>query len=412
MALGLYDHQLDAIGRMHNGCILVGDVGSGKSRTGAGFYYQRYGGDLRSDHYVKMVSPADLYIITTPHKRDSREWEGDLLPFLIFPDPHLKVYNHEVFIDSWNNIDKYANVKGAFFIFDEQRVVGYGPWAKAFIEIAKNNEWIMLSATPGDSFEDYMSVFIANGYYRNKTHFVQEHIVYKPFTRYPQISHFVNVGRLMRLRERVLVDMEDQRKTVPHDLDVLVQYDKDKYRWVLDQRKDPETRKPLRNASDLCSTLRRIANSDVSRSEKLLWILGDHPRAIVFYNYDYELEILKSLNYREGTVVAEWNGHKHEPIPKTERWVYLVQYNAGAEGWNCIATDTMVFYSQNYSYRIMHQAAGRINRMNTQYVDLYYYHLKSNAPIDLAIQRAIAKKKRFNEGRFYERIPQKVVKAA
>lgn len=412
MAIGLYDHQIDAINRMHNGCILVGDVGSGKSRAGAGYYYTRYGGNVSSKSYVKMINPTDLYIITTPHKRDTLEWEGDLVPFLITPDPNLKIYDHNVIVDSWNNIEKYAKIKGAFFIFDEQRVVGYGPWAQSFIKIAKNNEWIMLSATPGDSFEDYMSVFIANGYYRNKTHFVQEHVVYKPFTRYPQISHFVNVGRLIRLRERVLVDMEDQRKTVPHDINVLVQYDRDTYKWVLEQRKDPETRRPLRNASELCSTLRRIVNSDQSRQERLLWIVRDHPRVVVFYNYDYELDMLKALDYGSDTEVAEWNGHRHEPIPKSDRWVYLVQYNAGAEGWNCIATDTMVFYSQNYSYRIMHQAAGRINRMNTQYVDLYYYHLKSNAPIDLAIQRALSRKKRFNEGRFYERLPTKRAEAA
>lgn len=359
-----------------------------------------------------MINPPDLYIITTPHKRDTLEWEGDLIPFLITPDPKLKIYDHNVIVDSWNNIEKYANVKGAFFIFDEQRVVGYGPWARSFINIAKNNEWIMLSATPGDSFEDYMSVFIANGYYRNKTHFVQEHVVYKPFTRYPQISHFVNVGRLIRLRERVLVDMEDQRKTVPNDINVLVQYDRDTYKWVLEQRKDPETKRPLRNASELCSTLRRIVNSDQSRQERLLWIVRDRPRVIVFYNYDYELDILRSLDYGSDAEIAEWNGHRHEPIPKSDRWVYLVQYNAGAEGWNCIATDTMVFYSQNYSYRIMHQAAGRINRINTQYVDLYYYHLKSSAPIDLAIQKALSRKKRFNEGRFYERLPTKRAEAA
>ena len=85
---------------------------------------------------------------------------------------------------------------------------------------------------------------------------------------------------------------------------------------------------PIETASELCYALRRVVNSDESRMVKLLEILEDHPKAIIFYNFDYELDILKRIGYSEGTQIAEWNGHKHQEIPTGDKWVYLVQYTA------------------------------------------------------------------------------------
>ena len=59
-----------------------------------------------------------------------------------------------------------------------------------------------------------------------------------------------------------------------------------------------------------------------------------------------------------------------------------------------------MFFSQNYSFKVMEQAAGRIDRLNTPYTNLYYYHLKTRSGIDLAISRALAEKKQFNETRY------------
>ena len=398
--LELYDHQREALNKIHNGCILCGGVGSGKSRTAIAYYYILQGGNVDAKTYVKMKQPKDLYIITTAHKRDKKEWEEELIPFL-FPS---KLYSAKVTVDSWNNIAKYKDVKNAFFIFDEQRVVGYGVWAKSFIKISKSNDWILLSATPGDKWEDYTAVFIANGFFRNKTEYERLHMYISYRTGYPRVERYFDTGRLIRLRERILVDMPDQRETVRHREDVIVKYDKEKYKTITKTRWNPFTNKPIKNASEFCQTLRRVINSDESRQVSILEIFEDHPRIIVFYNYDFELDILKNLGYGDNVAIAEWNGHKHEPIPDTESWVYLVQYNAGAEGWNCVKTDTIIFYSQNYSYRMMEQASGRIDRMNTPYTDLYYYVLRSRAGIDLAITRALADKKKFNEGRYYNKL--------
>lgn len=401
----LYDYQLDAIERMKNGCILCGGVGSGKSMTSLAYYYLQNGGDisfLMGDEYVTMddVQIKDLYIITTARKRDTLEWEGELANFLLSTHADTSLYKNKVVVDSWNNIGKYADIKNAFFIFDEQRVVGSGAWVKAFLKIAKVNQWILLSATPGDTWQDYIPVFIANGFYRNKTEFTQEHIIWKRFSKFPQIDRYINTGRLIRLRNSILVNMEFDRKTVSHHEDVYVNYDISKYKDITRNRWDIWEDKPIENAAGLCYALRKIVNIDSSRQVALMEIVEKHPKAIIFYNFDYELDILKGLYYGEDVEIAEWNGHKHQPIPESDKWIYLVQYNAGAEGWNCIKTDTIIFYSQNYSYKVMVQSSGRIDRLNTPFTDLYYYHLKSRSGIDLAISRALKSKKKFNETRF------------
>lgn len=395
----LYDYQKDAVKRMKNGCILCGGVGSGKSLTSLAYYFKQQGGYF--EPYQKMKNPKDLYIITTARKRDTLEWEGELANFGLSTDTKSNGYSNRVVVDSWNNIKKYKEVHDAFFIFDEQRVVGSGAWVKTFLHVARRNEWILLSATPGDTWSDYIPVFIANGFYKNKTEFTREHVVYSRFTKYPKIDRYLNTGRLIQLRNSILVDMDFKRQTVSHHEDIYVKYDVSKYKDASKLRWDPFKNEPIRDASGLCYVWRRIVNEDESRQVALLELFEKHPKMIIFYNFNYELDILKEVfGSYDDVDIAEWNGHKHQPIPESKRWVYLVQYTAGAEGWNCISTDTIVFFSQNYSYKIMQQAAGRIDRLNTPFRDLYYYHLKSRSGIDLAISKALSQKRNFNEGKF------------
>ena len=391
--VSLYDYQTKALSNMHNGCILNGGVGSGKSRTALAYYYICMGGKVNTKNYAPMFNPCPLYIITTARKRDTGEWNKEL-GILIFNDPSM------VTIDSWNNINKYSDITNAFFIFDEQRVVGSGAWVKAFLKIAKNNQWILLSATPGDSWMDYVPVFLANGYFRNRTEFNNEHVVFSRFCKFPKVDRYLNTGKLIRLRNHILVDMDFKRETVQHNFDIYCSYDKEIYKNIMRDRWDIFKDEPIASASELCYCLRRICNTNEEKQAELLEILDDHPRAIIFYNYDYELEILLNIGYLEGTEVAQWNGHAHQEIPDSARWVYLVQYNAGAEGWNCIKTDTIIFWSMTYSYKQLEQAKGRIDRLNTPYTDLYYYHFKTHSNIDLSISSALKRKKKFNEGKF------------
>lgn len=410
MDIKLFDYQLEAIDRMHTGSILCGGYGSGKSLTALGYYYLQNGGSEHSistgSSHKRMVNPKDLYIITTARKRDDLEWDGELSKFVLSKNPDVNFYKNKVVIDSWNNIAKYRSIKGSFFIFDEQRVVGYGAWTKSFLEITRNNDWILLSATPGDTWLDYMPVFIANGFYRNKTDFIAQHVIYDYQVKFPKVDRYVNVERLIRLRDRILVPMNFNRKTVSHHEYIYTGYDRTKYKELGKTRWNPILNRPIETPGELCLLWRRVVNSDKSKQEALLDIFADKKRIIVFYNFDYELDILKSLPYScddEYPEVAEWNGHKHQPIPDSKYWVYLVQYNAGCEGWNCVKTDTIVFFSQSYSYKIMTQAAGRIDRLNTPFTNLYYYYLITTSPIDRAINTALKEKRNFNEYIFIKR---------
>ena len=394
----LFDYQVDALARMKNGCILNGGVGSGKSRTSLAYYYVLNGGRVNTKDYVKMINPCDLYIITTARKRDTHEWESELLNLYMSPD--RSIYTNKIVIDSWNNIKKYTDIRNSFFIFDEQRVVGYGVWTKSFLQIAKNNRWVLLSATPGDTWMDYLPVFIANGFYKNKSDFIRQHVIFSSYTTFPKVDRYVHEGILIKHRRDILVNMDFTRKTTQIHQQVVVDYDVGLYNYITKTRWNPWTNKPIQNAGEYCLCLRRVVNSSEDRQRAVLNALEEHPCAIIFYTYDYELEILRKLMSDVHYSYTEWNGHKHEPLPSGDRWVYLVEYTAGCEGWNCVQTDTIIFYSQNYSYKVMIQASGRIDRLNTPFTNLYYYHFKSNSSIDKAITNALRRKKKFNEKGF------------
>lgn len=387
------EHQRSAVHRLKSGSILVGGVGSGKSRTALVYFFSKECGGKIIDSRSPMKNPKPLYIITTAAKRDKKEWEKELEQFDI----------KEVKIDSWNNIKKYVEIENSFFIFDEQRVVGSGAWSKSFLKITKNNNWILLSATPGDTWSDYIPVFIANGFYKNRTQFYKRHVVFSRYTDFPKIERYIEEKYLENLRSQILVNMDIDRKTVAHRIDVVLEYDEKAYKQVTNDRWDIFNERPIENASQFTQLQRKIVNSDNSRIQELQDLIFFHNKIIVFYNFDYEREkILKLLNDLD-IPYGELNGHAHTDIPKNDKWVYLVQYNAGAEGWNCIETNVIVFYSLSYSYRMTHQASGRIDRRNTPYKDLYYYYFYSKSSIDKEILKCLEKKKDFNENKYYKK---------
>lgn len=399
MSLRLDKHQLVALNELASGKILAGGVGTGKTRTALAWaFIKELGGTPKINGRGEWKAPTnskDIYVITTAKKRDELDWQGEAALFGISTVREDSIGGIKLTVDSWNNIQKYKNVHGAIMLFDEQRLVGSGQWVKAFLDIARKNQWILLSATPGDTWLDYIPVFIANGFIKNRTQFKRDYVVYENYSKFPKVKGYLHERQLERWRDSILVEMPFDRHTTRHELYKIVEYDRDLFRTVLRDRWNPYTQEPIREVAELYRLMRRVVNEDQSRSWEIERLLQKHKRLIIFYNFNYELEILRNL----GTLcpIAEWNGHKHQPIPDSDTWIYLVQYTAGAEGWNCITTDAMVFYSLPYSYKLMEQAKGRIDRLNTLYTDLYYYILRSAAPIDMAILRTLKRKKNFNE---------------
>lgn len=382
----LYEHQEKAVQKCKNGSVLRGGVGTGKSITSL-------------TYYVRNEKHRDVYVITTARKRDTHDWEMEAKEFGIFPERELTSHGQLV-VDSWNNLSSYKEVKDAFFIFDEQRLVGSGAWVKAFLTITKNNRWILLTSTPGDVWMDYIPLFVAHGFYKNRTEFIRRHVVYNNFSKFPKVDRYVETSRLEKLRREIVVEMPYDRHTTRHTTYIKVGYDIEAFQQVWVKRWHIYEDRPIRDIGELFRVMRRLVNQDPSRYEKARELAKKHPKLIIFYSFDYELEILRRLEEDLEVPLAEWNGHKHEEIPETARWVYLVQYTAGAEAWNCVETDAILFYSLNYSYRLLEQAQGRIDRLNTPFVHLWYYFLKSDSMIDRAIDNVVRKKRNFNEKSF------------
>lgn len=396
----LRPHQAEALKEVHNGSIVWGVVGSGKTRVAMAYY-------------VKEESPKDIYVITTAKKRDSLDWMGEAAKWNVSEE--ASKFHGALTVDSWNNLKKYVGVEGAFFVFDEQRLVGTGEWVKAFRKIAKVNNWIMLSATPGDTWMDYIPVFVANGFYKSRAEFEREHVVFKRFLSYPVVDRYIGVQKLARLRSQILVKMPYEDMTIPFPQKLsedvllkvtenrtirwpheeLVGFDEKLMRRVVKDRWNPFEDKPIENVAEMFYLARKVVNSDPERLVVLDRLLEKRRKLIVFYSFDYELAMLRQMG--EVAPFAEWNGHKHEDIPQTDRWVYAVQYAAGAEGWNCIETDTTVYWSLQYSYKLWEQSHGRIDRMDSPFLNLHYHTIISESWIDKAIWNALLLKKNFNE---------------
>lgn len=376
----LFPWQKEAVTKLDTGRVLYGEVGSGKSIATLAYY-------------VEKEAPAELIVITTAKKRDTGDWQQE-----------ARLFGMEgITVDSWNNILNYIDRKGCFFIFDEQRLVGNGQWVKNFQRIAKANRWVLLSGTPGDTWMDYAPIFIANGFYRNITHFISEHVLYEPYVKYPKVKDYFGVEKLEVLRNELLVEMPAPRHTKRYVNWMPVDHNADRLAQVFDKRWNVYEQKPIKDASEMWRVGRRVINEDASRLSMIAKLHRSHPRLIIFYNFDYELDILRLLGtthyqWFDGEFeVAEYNGHRHDPLPVGESWIYLVQYTSGAEGWNCTSTDAMVFYSLTYSWKNFEQCQGRIDRLNTDFTDLYYYVLVSNTVIDRQIRKALDTKHRFNE---------------
>lgn len=376
MAVTFKDYQKRAINQMHNGCILCGGVGAGKSLTSLG--------------YIDKVYPSGtVYIITPARKRNTGEW---------FDDIRKNDMDETRFVvDSWNNLSKYKDVKDAFFLFDEQKVSGKGTWAKSLIRIAKSNQWILLSATPGDTYDDYATVLIANGFVRNRTTWYDEYCVTKSQPFFHIVDHKnKDVIDMMIRRIFIKMDYQSDKKRIERVIPIQARSAGEE-KEILMTHKAPGAQMPFTTFAAAIAYVRMNCYDKSKKTEALRKIIEKHKKIIVFYNFLSEKLEIERAAIDANVTINFYNGQRHDPIPDTDEWVYGVQYNSGAEAWNCITTNAMVFYSPNYSYKTMEQAHGRIDRVNSPYECLYYYMLLNELNIDNKVMNALSSKKDFNE---------------
>jgi superfamily II DNA or RNA helicase len=295
----LMPHQQEAVDKLSNGKILWGGVGTGKTLTALAYYVQK-------------DQCGDIYVITTARKRDLLEWETEAIQFGISTEAEYSLCG-KLTVDSWNNIGKYVDVEGATFIFDEQRLVGTGAWVKSFLKIAKKNAWIMLSATPGDTWLDYAPVFIANGFYKNITEFKAKHVILSSYSKYPKVERYVQTSELVANKNAILLEMPYVKHTIRHLEYTEVPYDERFFKETARRRWNPFEDRPCDNYVELFRVLRRIAVCAPERLELVRELVREHKKVIIFYVNNYELEALRTLS--DEVTVAEWNGKKKELIP-------------------------------------------------------------------------------------------------
>ena len=374
----LLKYQEEAIQKLHSGSVLYGATGSGKSLTGLAYY-------------MRCWSHLDLYIITTSKKRNAGEWEEEIAK-LGCPPPKA--------IDSWNRLKNYRMVSDAFFLFDEHKVGGHGKWAQSMITIAKKNKWILLTATPGDVWDDYASIFIANEFVKNKTTWNEDFCIFDRISKYPKIIGYQREDVLKNMRDAVLVPMEYQSEKVPIPYVIPYKVDHEEEAYVLARRKSlrhPEMR-AFRNTSAMFAYMRMNLPDKESKIQALADVLKKEPKAIIFYNFTPEKYEIENAARQVNIPFFQYNGQIKDNVPDGDTWVYAVQYTAGAEAWNCITCRTVIFYSMNYSYKVMTQAKGRIDRCNSPFDELhYYYFISPDFEIDQEILNALTRKEKFNE---------------
>lgn len=144
---------------------------------------------------------------------------------------------------------------------------------------------------------------------------------------------------------------------------------------------------------------RQLCNSKDKQQAFIDLINSINDRVVVFYNFDSELDTLKTLV--KDRPIAEVNGHTNteQIYHDNDNCVLFVQYQAGARGLNLQDGNKIIYYSLTLSSDLFEQSKKRIHRIGTKY-PCFYWILQTKDSVEESIYKSLNRQEDYNEELF------------
>lgn len=393
----LYDFQKDAVAHLLTGRhFIISGVGSGKTAMALTWAAEQC--RQTGKHKVLVVTTASK-VRTGDFEKEDKIWTDDSekREMAVISWHKLKAWVEQ----NWKGLDEWV------VIFDEaQRSKGYSTgMGKAFLKITKQNpDWAGFTGTPGDTWADYISYFVATNQTRNKTAYLHEFANVQTYKGYPEIVGWRNEDRLKAMWAHI--------SYAPDTSIVAQQLPKEQYRTITlpKPRAYSKTLKTRLNeqgefldtAGAMVAELRRLCFTKDKQQWVADFVEGVESGVVMFYNYiatgDKLAEICEKALGKSGRV---WRiDGKHHEIPTAEtigaKDVVLCQWQSGSEALNFQFLHYWVGVELCYSNSMLQQAMGRIRRIGQEH-PMSFYRLLTDGTIEQDIAEALKNKKEFSE---------------
>lgn len=398
----LFDFQKKSVSELLNGKhIITAGCGSGKNPMSMVWACEK----------CKQTGKNKILVITTASKARTTDHWDDMCAFCPSFSRSLSLSSSFVVI-SWHKLKAWVetnwkNLNEWVVVADEiQRSKGYTTgMGNAFLKIAhKNKDWAGFTGTPGDTWDAFITYFVATDQVRNKTRFMDEYANVQTYKGYPEIVSWRNEDRLQRMWAAInyAPDTSSIMNELPKETHKTITFKKPtSYNKILKTRLN-EDGEFLDTAGALVAELRRQCFT----KEKQDWIkdfVEDlESGCVFFYNYvktgDMLEEIISKALGKDGRV---WRiDGKHHEIPTADtigkKDMVICQWQSGSEALNLQFLHYWVAVELCYSYSTAIQGRGRIKRVG-QKMPMFFYYLLTDKTIEQDVLQILKDKGEFSE---------------